>query len=134
MVSFIGIVLTSVAAILPIPGNQTVSVEQSVAATQCCCCKNKACTCGMEQPQASEPKTKKNRKNSEPCCGNSSSAPQPENNAMLSFTTYSLKKFQQDMIVSVVVMGIEKPADCGNRNNIHSSSSPPVCTSFPLRI
>jgi hypothetical protein len=112
------------------------SGNESVASScQCPCCKGGPCTCGMEKPKASAPKTKKDTENGEPCCGNTFPAPQSENSAIVPFNYFSLNEFQQSATVSTVAMDALPPKNGVTNYRIHSSSSPPGYSfHLPLRV
>jgi hypothetical protein len=107
----------------------------AVSGQQCCCCKNKACHCGMKKPQAPVSKNSKSSNSKEPCCGNNQPAPQSENSAILSFDPDSLKEILQNALVSPVALVAVAAESSGMKYSIHSSSSPPgFALSIPLRI
>jgi hypothetical protein len=135
MVELIGIILTAAAASISQPVFQAIGIEPAIAATQCSCCKNKACNCGMEKPQTSDSKKSQSSNSSEPCCGNSQPASQSENSAIIPFFSYSIKELQQNALVSVFRLTEFESANSETHYFVHSSSSPPhFSLSFPLRI
>jgi hypothetical protein len=113
----------------------TMLAPAAVSCQQCCCCKNKACTCGMKKPHAPVSKNSKSSNSNEPCCGNNQPAPQSEHSAIPSFNPYSLKEILQNALVPFVPMVAIAPENSGMKYSIHSSSSPPgFVLSVPLRI
>jgi hypothetical protein len=135
MFELIGIVLTSIAASICQPVSQAIGFEPAIAATQCSCCKNRECNCGMEKPQAPVSKNSKSSNSKEPCCGNNQPVSQSENSAILSFDPNSLKEILQNALVSTVAPAAISPESSGMKYRIHSSSSPPgFALSIHLRI
>jgi hypothetical protein len=113
----------------------TMPAPTAVSGQQCCCCKNKTCTCGMKKPHAPVSKNSKSSNSNEPCCGNNQPAPQSEHSAIPSFNPYSLKEILQNALVPFVPMVAIAPENSGMKYSIHSSSSPPgFVLSVPLRI
>jgi hypothetical protein len=107
----------------------------AVSGQQCCCCKNKACTCGMKKPHAPVSKNSRSSNSKEPCCGNNQPAPQSENCAAIPFFPYSIKEIQQNALVSAFGLNAFESANSEMYYFIHSSSSPPhFSLPFPLRI
>jgi hypothetical protein len=113
----------------------TMPAPATVSGQQCCCCKNKACTCGMKKPHAPESKNSKSSNSKEPCCGNNQPAPQSEHSAIASFAHCFLKEILQNALISPVELVAVSPENSGMKYSIHSSSSPPgFVLSIPLRI
>jgi hypothetical protein len=113
----------------------TMPAPAAVSGQQCCCCKNKACTCGMKKPHTPVSKNTGSSNSKEPCCGNNQPASQSENCAVISFFPYSIKEIQQNALFSAFGLNTFESANSEMQYFIHSSSSPPhFSLSFPLRI
>jgi hypothetical protein len=137
MLGTVGIIIASffLNVSQPILHSLSFTSPAPVSGQQCCCCKNKACNCGMKKPHAPVSKNTKPSNSKEPCCGNNQPAPQSENCAVITFFPYSIKEIQQNCLVSAFNLNAFEFANNEMRLFIHSSSSPPhFSLSFPLRI
>jgi hypothetical protein len=119
----------------PILPSMSFTIPAAVSGQQCCCCKNKVCTCGMKKPHAPVSKNAGSSNSKEPCCGNNQPASQSEHSAVIPVFSYSIKEIQQNTLVSVFGLNAFESANSEMYYFIHSSSSPPhFSLSFPLRI